>query len=138
MPSLSATYRSISWELLADAAVLPQIPKGPMLRFTPQAAHSRFDSTCGGSGVALISRWVLRRCSAANTEAPPSCAGRASSMSGSRRPAGELFNRSLLRWQSLINRTAHDCTFTYVWRFARYTAAAEIWAAQSRSLTYRR
>jgi hypothetical protein len=32
---------SISWELLADAAVLPVIPKGPHFRFTPQAPRRR-------------------------------------------------------------------------------------------------
>jgi len=50
---------SISWELLADAAVLPGIPKGPFRRFTPHAAHRRLERVCKGSFLPLISRMVL-------------------------------------------------------------------------------
>src|ERR1039458_8203367 len=63
-----ATYRSISCELLADAAVLPGISNGPFLRFTPYAAQRRFESTCGESFLSLISRIVLLCCNAFDTD----------------------------------------------------------------------
>jgi len=50
----------LPWELLADAAVLPTRPNRPFLRFTPNAAHRRLDSTCGESSRGLILRMVLR------------------------------------------------------------------------------
>jgi hypothetical protein len=64
--------------VLAEAAVLPGTPNGPLLRFTPHAAHRRFESSCMGSGIALISRVVFRCSSAAKTEAPRSLAGKGS------------------------------------------------------------
>ena len=38
------TIREIAARPLAEAAVLPGAPKGPSLRFIPQAAHRRFES----------------------------------------------------------------------------------------------
>src|ERR1035437_1925971 len=68
-------YRSISCELLADAAVLPGLPNEPFSRFTPKAAQSRFDRTWAGSSVALILRVVVRSLRAARTDLPPSISG---------------------------------------------------------------
>src|ERR1035441_10491872 len=70
--SSRATYRSISCELLADAAVRPALPNEPCSRFTPKAAHSRFERTCAGSSLALILRLVFRSLRAAITDLPPS------------------------------------------------------------------
>src|ERR1039458_7139555 len=74
-PSGRGTYRSISCELLADAAVLPGLPNEPVSRFTPKAAQSRFERTCVGSSLALILRVVFRSLRAARTDLPPSLSG---------------------------------------------------------------
>src|ERR1035441_3326782 len=74
-PSGRATYRSISCELLADAAVLPGLPNEPISRFTPKAAQSKFDRTWAGSSWALILRVVFRSLRAASTDLPPSVSG---------------------------------------------------------------
>jgi hypothetical protein len=68
MPSRKATYRSISCELLADAAVLPGIPNGPIVRFTPHAAQRRFESACAERGLSLISRIVFLCFNALSTD----------------------------------------------------------------------
>src|ERR1039457_5475492 len=68
-------YKSISCELLADAAVLPGLPNEPSSRFTPKAAQSRFDRICAGSSLVLILRVVLRSLRAARTDLPPSISG---------------------------------------------------------------
>src|ERR1017187_4633236 len=68
-------YKSISCELLADAAVLPGLPNEPFSRFTPNAAQSRSDRICAGSSLVLILRVVLRSLRAARTDFPPSMSG---------------------------------------------------------------
>jgi|WetSurSiteA1Bulk_404760.scaffolds.fasta_scaffold56463_2 hypothetical protein len=45
---------SISWELLADAAVLPETSEKLSLRLTPQAAQRRLEIICNGSFFSLI------------------------------------------------------------------------------------
>jgi hypothetical protein len=64
--------------LLAEAAVLPEMPNGPFFRFTPQAAQSRFDSICGGSFFSLMVRTVFLFCRAVKTDIPRPGFGRGS------------------------------------------------------------
>ena len=61
--------------VLAEAAVLPGLPKEPFGRFTPKAAPSRLDNIRGGSCFALMLRTVRRSCRAASTDLPPSLSG---------------------------------------------------------------
>ena len=45
---------SISWELLADAAVFPETSEKLFLRLTPQAAQRRLEIICNGSFLSLM------------------------------------------------------------------------------------
>src|SRR5208337_5316587 len=66
---------SISWELLAEPAVLPGIPNGPFFRFTPHADQRRLDRICGDSFLSLMERTVFLFCSAALTVLPRPAVG---------------------------------------------------------------
>ena len=77
-----ATYKSISCELLAEAAVRPEIPIGTFLRLTPHAAQRRFESTCNESFLPPISRIVLLCCNALSTDLPRASVGRGNVIDG--------------------------------------------------------
>src|SRR5450759_686000 len=85
-PPAKTTYRSISWELLADGAVLPFLLKAAELRFTPKPAQRRLDSNCPGSSFELMVRLVFRSSNEARTDLPPSFSGSGSTIGWSPPP----------------------------------------------------
>jgi hypothetical protein len=56
---------------MADGAVRPAFPLGPTSRFTPNAAQSKLESTCGGSFASPKLRMVCLAASASIRGMPP-------------------------------------------------------------------